>query len=165
MEAGGSANSQSSYLLASDVLKVQVRRLLGYTLPHAILPHDPICLLLLKARPSYICAIYDLFPVNGVAQLDGHVLESDRRLPNADDHMKSVGLRPPPHNQGRYHVLVVWEEVGYRRSVKTGRYQERNKYWWRVIVRCGLCSLRMNCRRILKKKTQRSVNNHPIQNR
>ncbi|KAF7839646.1 uncharacterized protein G2W53_008128 [Senna tora] len=46
--------------------------------------------------------------------------------------MKRVGLWPPPHDQGRDQVPVVWVEAGSRRSVKAGCNEERNKCRWRI---------------------------------
>ncbi|KAF7833871.1 Gibberellin 2-beta-dioxygenase 8 [Senna tora] len=48
MEAGDSANSLSSYLSASEYAEGPSPPASRVSLPHAILPHDPICLLPLK---------------------------------------------------------------------------------------------------------------------
>ncbi|KAF7807448.1 Serine/threonine-protein phosphatase 7 long form-like protein [Senna tora] len=90
--------------------------------------------LLAQLDPVVVRALYHRLPLNGEAQLDGHVLQSDRGLPDADGHMKCVGLRPPPHDEGRYQVPVIWEVAGSRCSVKAGRYQERNKCRWRITI-------------------------------
>ncbi|KAF7824179.1 Serine/threonine-protein phosphatase 7 long form-like protein [Senna tora] len=121
--------------------------------------------LLAEPGPVVARALYHRLPLNGEAQLDGHTLQTDRGLPDAHGHMERVGLWPPPHDQGRDQVPVVWEEADSRHSVKAECNEQRNKHRWRIIIGGGPSTPWTNCRLILKNKTRRSINNHLIQNR
>ncbi|KAF7831662.1 Serine/threonine-protein phosphatase 7 long form-like protein [Senna tora] len=101
--------------------------------------------LLAEPGPVMARALYHRLPLNGEAQLDGHVLQSDRGLPDAHGHMERVCLWPPPHDQGCDQVQVVWEEAGSRRSVKAGCNEQGNKRRWRITVAGGPSTPWTNC--------------------
>ncbi|KAF7807229.1 Serine/threonine-protein phosphatase 7 long form-like protein [Senna tora] len=114
-ETDGSATARASCSSASGCDECP-----GPPDPRVSLPWSLPKQLLAEIGPVVARALYHRLPLNGEAQLDGHVLQSDCDLPDAHGHMERVGLWPLPHDQGRDQVPVVWEEAGSRRSVKAG---------------------------------------------